>query len=135
MELRFGPDHTDFERVHGWLTTTYWSPGISRDRVERAAHHSSLVVNAYEGEQQVGYCRIVSDRTTFAWVCDVFVDETARGKGLARRMVSAAMADPEHQGLRRWLLATLDAHGVYAGIGFEPLPEPERWMIRRPSKV
>ncbi len=124
-----GTEHTDFETVHGWLTTTYWSPGVSRETVERAAHYSSMVVNAFEGDQQVGYCRIVSDRTTFAWVCDVYVEEGFRGKGLARTMVSTAVNDPEHQGLRRWLLATRDAHGVYEQIGFEPLVEPARWMV------
>ena len=132
MELRFGPDHTDFETVHGWLETSYWSPGVSRERVERAARGSSLVVNAYEKDRQIGYCRVISDCTSFAWVCDVFVDPSARGNGVARSMIQAALTDPGHKGLRRWLLATKDAHGVYAKLGFEPLAEPERWMIHRP---
>jgi GNAT superfamily N-acetyltransferase len=130
MDIRMGPENTDFETVHGWLTTTYWSPGVSRETVERAAKYSSMIINAWEGDHQIGYCRIVSDRTTFAWVCDVYVVEEERGKGLARAMVTAATEDPEHQGLRRWLLATKDAHGVYEQIGFEPLVEPARWMVR-----
>jgi GNAT superfamily N-acetyltransferase len=130
MEIRIGAENTDFETVHGWLTTTYWSPGVSRETVERAAKFSSMIVNAYEGDRQIGYCRIVSDRTTFGWVCDVYVAKDERGKGYARSMVTAAMDDPEHQGLRRWLLATKDAHGVYTQMGFEPLVEPARWMVR-----
>lgn len=126
-------ERIDFERVHGWLSETYWSPGVSRERVERAARNSAMVVGAYRAGEQVGYLRIVSDRTTFAWICDVFVDESARGRGLARAMVQFALGHPDYQGLRRWVLATRDAHGVYAEIGFEPLPNPEKWMIHVPN--
>lgn len=130
LEIRQGIDGIDFDRVHSWLTSSYWSPGVTRERVERAARGSSMVIGAYEDGRQVGYCRVVSDRTTFAWVADVWVDEPARGKGIARAMVASAMADPEHQGLRRWVLATRDAHRVYAALGFEPLIQPERWMVK-----
>ncbi len=130
----------DFERVHGWLASTYWSPQVSRAKVERAARHSALTVGAYAapsaaGElgEQVGYLRVVSDQTTFAWVCDVFVDTPHRGAGLARAMVGFALAHPDFQGLRRWLLATADAHGVYENVGFVPLPNPERWMAYLPT--
>jgi len=120
----------DFYRVHSWLTTTYWSPGIALGKVERAAAHSALVIGAFEDGVQVGYARVVSDQTTFAWVCDVFVDEAFRGRGIARAMVAFAMADENLQGLRRWVLATADAHGVYAALGFQPIPNAERWMAR-----
>jgi GNAT superfamily N-acetyltransferase len=123
----------DFAQVHGWLATTYWSPGISREKVERAARYSSLVVGVYHQQVQVAYLRVVSDQTTFAWICDVFVDDAHRGQGLARRMVRFALEHPDHQGLRRWLLATKDAHGVYAKAGFEALPSPERWMAYLPT--
>ena len=124
-------ERIDLERVYGWLTAAYWSPGVSREVVERAARHSSLVVGAYMNGVQVGYLRVVSDKATFAWVCDVYVDEVHRGRGLGRAMVRFALAHPEHQGLRRWLLATRSAHGVYQACGFEALDEPERWMILR----
>src|SRR5579884_1647307 len=114
VEIVEGFDRVDFPRVHGWLTNAYWSLGISLAQVERAASNSSLLVSAYDGESQVGYLRIVSDRTRFAWVCDVFVAESHRGQGIAKRMVRYALAHPEHQGLRRWVLATRDAHSVYA---------------------
>jgi len=130
----------DFTRVHSWLTNTYWSPGIVLEKVTRAAEGSSLVIGVYQrndGEnatdQQVGYMRVISDKATFAWICDVYVDEAHRGQKVATAMVSFALAHPEHQGLRRWVLATLDAHPVYAGVGFTPLPEPARWMIHLPG--
>ena len=122
----------DLPKVHSWLTGSYWSPGVSLEKVERAALHSSLVIGAYIGVEQVGYLRVVSDKTHFAWVADVWVDEPHRGKGLAKKMVQAALEDPDHQGLRRWVLATRDAHDVYSACGFIPLPEPERWMVRLP---
>ena len=128
-------ERLDFERVHAWLASTYWSPGVARERVEKAARNSSLVVGAYHEEIQAGYLRIVSDKTTFAWVCDVFVDEDHRGKGIAKAMLRYTQEHPEFQGLRRWVLATKDAHDVYAGVGFELIPNPERWMIYFPPPV
>ena len=118
-----------FQAVHSWLTETYWSPGISLGKVIKAAENSSMVVGCYLSETQVGYVRIVSDKTTFAWVCDVFVHLDHRGKGIARAMLAFAMSEPDHQDLRRWLLATKDAHGVYQQLGFEAIKVPSRWMI------
>ena len=123
----------DFGRVHAWLTETYWSPGISRERVERAARFSSLAVGAYRNGEQTGYLRVVSDRTRFAYLCDVYVDAAHRGRGLGKALVRFALAHPEHQNLRRWLLVTRDAHGVYRDIGFETLPNPENWLLYRPE--
>ena len=82
---------------------------------------------------QVGYMRVISDKATFAWICDVFVAEAHRGQKIAGAMVRFAQAHPDHKGLRRWVLATRDAHPVYAGVGFTPLPEPARWMIYLPD--
>lgn len=126
-------ERIDFAQVHSWLTTTYWSPGVSREKVEHSARYSSLVLGCYQDQTQVAYLRVVSDRTTFAWICDVYVDDAHRGQGLARRMIRFALEHPDHQGLRRWLLATKDAHGVYASAGFEALPNPERWMAHLPT--
>lgn len=124
------PGRVDFTKVHAWLTTAYWCPGVSRESVEKSAKYSALVVGAYTDAGQVGYCRVVSDRTTFAWLCDVWVDEGARGKGVAHAMVKFAVEHPDLQGLRRWLLATKDAHAIYEEFGFKVLENPERWMIR-----
>ena len=133
FEISDEVSRVDFEVVHSWLASSYWSPGIDRQKVEKAAKHSSLVVGAYLGGRQAGYLRVVSDYATFAWVCDVFVGEEFRGKGLAKAMMRFALAHPEHQGLRRWVLATKDAHDVYKACGFNALPEPQRWMILRPN--
>ncbi|MGH7178578.1 MAG: GNAT family N-acetyltransferase [Tepidisphaeraceae bacterium] len=124
----------DWDRVHLWLTTAYWCAGISRELVERAAVGSSLVVGAYLDGVEVGYLRVVSDCATFAWVCDVFIDEKHRGVGLATAMLRFAMSHPTHQNLRRWVLATRDAHRVYETCGFAPLPFPERWMMYKPGQ-
>src|SRR2546430_11131638 len=98
-------ERVDLARVRSWLETTYWSPGVSREVVERAARGSSLVIGAYLQGRQVGYARIVSDRATFAWVCDVYVDEGHRGKVLARELARFAQQHPDHQGFRPWILA------------------------------
>ena len=120
-----------FDLVTAWLGTTHWSPGIGREKVEKAARGSAVVVGAYRDGRQVGYLRVVSDGTTFAWIADVFVDEAARGKGVARAMVRFALGHPELQGIRRWMLATRDAHGVYAGVGFKVVDRPESLMYWR----
>jgi len=135
-ELAEGTARVDFDRVTDWLAGSYWSPGISRAVVERAAAGSSLVIGVYSriSGSQVAYARVVSDRTTFAWLCDVIVDESHRGRGIGRRMVHHALAHPDHQGLRRWMLGTADAHGVYAACGFAPPPHPERLMTFIPAK-
>ena len=124
----------DFEKVHEWLSSTYWSPGVARERVERAAQFSAMVVGVYQDRAQVGYLRIVSDRTTFAWLCDVFVDPCHRKRGLAKAMVQFALTHPDYQTIRRWLLATADAHEIYHACGFDPLTNPERWMTLVPKR-
>jgi len=132
-ELSEDLNRIQFDRVHHWLTNSYWSPGIARSKVEKAAANSALVVSAFLDGVQVGYLRVISDRTTFAWICDVYVDQGARGAGIGKAMVRYALEHPEFQGLRRWALATKDAHGVYEACGFIPLPMPERWMAFLPT--
>jgi GNAT superfamily N-acetyltransferase len=137
LTITTDPARLDLDRVHAWLAATYWSPRVRRDIVERAFAHS-LVAGAYdEHGVQRGVARAVTDHATFAYLADVFVDEQVRGKGIARAMVRALLADPRTQTVRRWSLATRDAHGVYAALGFEPvdvriwmqlLPDPSRWQ-------
>jgi GNAT superfamily N-acetyltransferase len=135
-ELIEGLERIDFERVREWLSNLWW-PGVRREAVERSARGSSLVIGVYERStrKQVAYTRVISDMTTFAWLCDVVVDEAHRGRGIGRAMVRYALAHPEHQGLRRWMLSTGDAHRVYAACGFEPYPDPSRIMSYVPRKV
>ena len=127
----------DFARVHGWLKDTYWVPGISRKEVMRAAKNSSLVVGAFDRQgKQVGFLRVVSDKTRFAYLMDVFVDPAHRGKGLAKTMVRFAFKHPDFKTVKQWLLATRDAQEVYQSLGFKLLQHPKRWMARtRPWKA
>jgi GNAT superfamily N-acetyltransferase len=125
--LSFDPAELDLDVIHGFLTTSYWSPGIPRETVARAIA-GSLCVGAYRERRQIGFARVVSDRATFAYLADVFVLDGARGEGIGRAMVRALMEHPELQGLRRWFLATLDAHGVYEALGWQPVAHPERLL-------
>ena len=130
--ISLDPSELQFEVIHGYLSRSYWSPGIPRDVVEKAARHS-LCVGAYEaGGAQVGFARLATDHTTFGYLADVFVLEVHRGLGLSRAMVGALMALPEVQGMRRLMLATRDAHGLYEKLGWERVIDPTPLMqIRR----
>ncbi|HXX30532.1 MAG TPA: GNAT family N-acetyltransferase [Myxococcaceae bacterium] len=131
IEISTDPGRLDVGLIHDFLRGSYWSPGIPRDIVERAIENS-LCFGAYQGARQVGFARVVTDRTTFAWLCDVFVVEGHRRRGIADALVSTVMAHPQLQGLRRWSLATRDAHALYRRHGFAPLENPGRMMeIRR----
>jgi GNAT superfamily N-acetyltransferase len=130
-EVDDDPTRLDLDLVHHWLSTdAYWALGRSRETVATAAEHS-LNIAAYAPDgRQVAYARLVTDRATFAWLCDVYVDPGHRGRGLGSRLVEAVVARLEPMRLRRTLLATEDAHGIYARFGFTPLPHPERMMVR-----
>lgn len=117
----------DLDLIHGFLSQSYWARGIPRALVERAVRNS-LCFGLYEGERQVGFARVVTDQATFAYLADVFVIESHRGRGLAKALVAAVVAEPRLQGLRRWMLATRDAHSLYARFGFEPLVDPGVFM-------
>jgi GNAT superfamily N-acetyltransferase len=124
------PGRLDIDLVHRELATSYWAADVARETVERSIA-GSIVFGVYDGQRQVGFARVVTDRATFAWVCDVFVVEPYRGRRLGVWLMECVVAHPELQGLRRWLLATRDAHDLYRKVGFEALPEPDRFMIRR----
>jgi GNAT superfamily N-acetyltransferase len=126
------PSDAELDIIHAALTESYWSPGISREVVARG-FRNSLVVLAREDGALVGWARLVTDKATFAWLCDVLVAPSQRGKGLGRALVRTFREHPELQGLRRWLLGTRDAHGVYAELGFKPIGAPERLMEIRMS--
>ncbi|MEE1764053.1 MULTISPECIES: GNAT family N-acetyltransferase [unclassified Streptomyces] len=129
-EISDDPGRIDVERVHHWLSTdAYWALGRAREKQESAIG-GSLNFGAYEvgSGEQVAYARVVTDRATFAWLCDVYVAPSARGNGLGTALVAAVREHLRAYGLRRVLLATHDAHGVYAKLGFEPLAKPDQWM-------
>ncbi len=128
-EVSTDASRLDLQAVHAFLSSTYWSPGIPFEVVERALSNS-VCVGAYDGMTQVGFARMVTDKATFAYLADVFVLEAHRGKGLSKQMLQALLQLPELQGLRRVMLATRDAHGLYASFGFTPLSNPSRFMER-----
>lgn len=113
--------------IHSFLTRSYWAQGIPRSVVERCIENS-LCFGAYFDVEQVGFARVISDYTTFAYLADVFVIEAHRGKGVSKMIMDAVIKHPQLQGLRRIVLATKDAHGLYAQFGFIPLKAPDRWM-------
>lgn len=128
IEYSFDASRIDVDQVWRLLRETYWSPDVRRDVVERAIAHS-IAIGAFDADsgRLVGFARAVTDRATFAWLCDVIVVEGWRGRGIATRMVRALIDHSELRTLRRWCLATKDAHRVYARMGFMPVPG-DRWM-------
>lgn len=129
-EISRDPARLDAARIHHWLSTdAYWALGRTREYQDRAMA-GSLNFGAYDvaSGEQVAYARVVTDHASFAWLCDVYVDRDARGHGLGTRIVTTARDHLASLGVRRLLLATEDAHGVYAKIGFAPLADPGMWM-------
>jgi len=117
-EISTDPDRLDVAAVHRFLSEdAYWSPGVPLEVVRRSLD-GSIVFGVYRGGEQIGMARVVTDRATFAWVCDVFVLPGHRGDGLGKWLMECVKSHPDLQGLRRWLLATRDAHGLYAQFGF-----------------
>ena len=117
----------DLAVVHGFLTTSYWAPGIPLDTVKKSIEHS-LSFGVYWREQQVGFARVITDYATFAYIGDVFILDEFRGRGLSKWLMEVIADHPELQGLRRWMLLTRDAHGLYEKTGFARSRTPERYM-------
>ena len=121
------PARLDVTAIHAFLSRSYWAAGVPRAVVARALAHS-LCFGLYHGAAQVGLARVITDRATFAYLADVYVLEAHRGQGLSKWLIQTLLAHEELQGLRRFLLATKDAHGLYARFDFKPLHWPERLM-------
>jgi GNAT superfamily N-acetyltransferase len=121
-------DEIDAVAAHAFLTESYWSPGIPLETVEKAIRNSFCVAVQYHGEQ-VAMARLITDHATFAYLADVYVLAPHRRKSLSQAMLGHLQGHPQLQGLRRWMLFTRDAHGVYAKQGWEPLAHPERAML------
>ena len=131
--LSFAAADIDAVAAHAFLTRAYWSEGIPLALVERAIANS-LCIALRDEQGQVGFARVVTDRTTFAYLCDVYVLDEHRGRGLATWMIETLLAHADLQGLRRFMLFTRDAHALYSGHGFAPLATPQRGMeIVRPG--
>jgi len=139
-EISTDPSRLQLDAIHAYLTRSYWSPGIPKDVVARAIANSmcfGLYLRDPEtpgrDDTQVGFARVVTDKASFAYLADVYVLEAHRGQGLSKRLVEAVLGHPDLQGMRRFLLATRDAHGLYAQFGFRAPAKPENFMeIRTP---
>jgi GNAT superfamily N-acetyltransferase len=135
LEITTDLSRMDFGRVHDWLARkSYWAGQMPRRVFDRALR-GSLCFAAIKMDATVAFARVVSDRATFAYVSDVFVDPAHRGAGIGKAVMAAVVAHPDLQDLRLWVLATADAHGLYARYGFTPLAVPQRYMERRDAKI
>ena len=133
-EISTDPVRINAVMVHEFLTNSYWAKGIPLETV-RLSIENSIPFGVYHGEQLVGFARIISDRATFAYLADVFIVPSHRGRGLSRWLMECIVSHLDLQGLRRWILATHDAHGLYAKFGFTAIRSPERWMERHDSEI
>lgn len=120
----------DITAIHKFLSEeSYWATNRTLEQT-RTAIENSICFGVYHDARQIGFARVISDRATFAYIGDVFIIEEFRGQGLSKWLMETVVGHPDLQGLRRWLLATRDAHGLYKQFGFTELPHPERWMER-----
>ena len=123
------PSRLDMDAIVDMLTRAYWAKGRPRERTEHAIANS-MVFGVYDGKKQIGLARNISDYSIFAYLCDVFIHEEYRGHGLGKWLMETVMGHPDLQGLRRWVLATSDAHGLYRQFGWNVIANPENWMER-----
>jgi len=128
------PTRLDVDVIHGFLSESYWAAGIPRATVERSIRHS-ICFGAFEEDRQVGFARVISDRATYAYVADVFVLPTHRGRSIGKRLMACIASHPELQDLRLWTLFTRDAHGLYRQYGFQGARYPDRLMEKRQARA
>ena len=128
-EITSDKSRMNVKAAHAFLSQAYWSRGVPLSIVQKA-FDNSLCFAVLSGSEQVGFARVVTDKATFAYLADVYVLQAHRGQGLAKRMVEAVQKHPDLQGLRRFMLATRDAHDLYSRFGFSPLSVPSRFMER-----
>ena len=130
LRISTDPSEVDLDWLHAALSErAYWALGRRREVVERSVANS-LCFSAFDGERQVGFARVVTDQATFAWICDVFVNDDRRGQGIGKALMAAITGDPRLAGLKRTVLATSSPE-FYTPFGFEALDRPERWMLRK----
>ncbi len=123
------PLRLDLDFIHGYITTSYWAKGRSYDAVRRSIE-GSLALGLYDGDRQVGFARVITDYATMGYLADVFVIDAYRGKGLGKWLVGCALDHPRLRSVRKWTLATSDAHELYRRYGFKPVTNPDSLMER-----
>jgi GNAT superfamily N-acetyltransferase len=131
VEIREGFENMDFTKVTDMLSKAYWAQGIDKDEVMKSAENSALVVGAFFNNVQIGYARVVSDKTRFAYIMDVYVDEPYRGVRIGQQLVNHLLDHESLKDVYQWMLSTRDSHSLYANCGFRPIAEPQRLMAFR----
>jgi GNAT superfamily N-acetyltransferase len=135
LTISTDPSRLDLDAIADMLSRSYWAKGRTREVIARYVQYS-LVFGIYDNApgvstvRQIGFARVISDYTTFAWLCDVIIHEDYRGQGIGKWLMETILSHPDLLGLRRFLLATRDAHGLYSQYGFTPLNNPQNWMER-----
>lgn len=130
FQIRTDPLTFDVRAIHTYLTRSYWAAGISYELVIQSIAHS-LCFGMFDGERQIGFARVITDRATYAYLADVYILNAYQGRGLGKWLIASVVAHPDLQGLRRWSLVTRDAHGLYAQFGFQPVEGSAGYMERR----
>ena len=128
-QIKDGFDQMDFDRIRDMLKEVFWSIGIRKDEIVQGARNSALLLGVFNSEgQQIGFARVVSDKTRFAYIMDVVVDKNYRKQGIGQLMIKNILEHPDLKDVYQWLLKTKDAHGVYKNVGFKTIVDPEEWM-------
>jgi GNAT superfamily N-acetyltransferase len=127
LSISTDPSRLDRSLIHEFLGRSYWAAGIPGEVVDRSIE-GAMCFGVFDGGSQVGFARVITDRATFAYLADVFVLESHRGRGLATWLMEVIKGHPDLQGLRRWILMTRDAHGLYRKFGFREIADPSRCM-------
>jgi GNAT superfamily N-acetyltransferase len=128
-EISTDPERFDLTLIHGFLSTSYWAEGRPRDVVERSIRHS-LCFGVFDGDRQIAFARVITDRAVFGYLADVFVVPDYRGRGISKGLMAAIVEHPDVRRLKLFLLRTRDAHGLYEPFGFAPIPHPDEMMVR-----
>lgn len=135
ITLKDGVKNIDFVQVTKMLSDAFWSKGIEIDEIKKGAENSTLVVGVFSNQnKQIGYARVISDKTRFAYITDVYVEENFRKKGIGRKMINYILNHHELKDVYQWLLITKDAHGVYSKVGFKTISRPLDWMEIREDR-
>ena len=134
MNFKDGFSNMDFNKVTELLSKEFWTPGIKKEEVLKGAENSALLVGCFVDETQVSYARVISDKTRFAYILDVVVDEKYRKKGIGQKMINYILEHDDMKDVYQWLLITKDAHGVYQKTGFEVVSRPDDWMEIRKAR-
>lgn len=126
--IKCGFENMDFEKVTKMLSEAFWSKDIKIDEVKKGARNSALVLGVFYNNEQIAYSRVISDKTRFAYIMDVYVDENFRKNGIGQLMINSIIKHDDLKDVYQWMLITKDAHGVYEKAGFKLVSRPEDWM-------